>query len=85
LASGALAWIAALDGERVVALRNMNKATTLLPQEALPDRTTVHVACAEAAIVLGDTSQARRHRLTAIDLCTAKGNVVRAARQRALL
>jgi hypothetical protein len=85
LASGALGWIAALDGERVVALRHMDRATTLLPLEALPDRATVHVACAEAATVLDDAARARRHRLTAIDLCTAKGNVVRAALQRSLL
>ncbi len=85
LANAASAWLAALDGDRAAAELHTDRGTTLLPREVLSNRATIHVACAEAATVLGDRSHARQHRLTAIDLYRTKGNVVGAARQLGLL
>ncbi len=86
LASGALGWLAAHDGDRPAAQRHIARAVALLERtDATLDQATVHIAGAEAAILLGDAAEARRHRETAIALYKAKGSPVAVARQEALL
>jgi hypothetical protein len=85
LIPGALAWLAALDGDRTAWERHIAVATVALPDEHLLNRAVIHETCAEAAAVLGEHSVAHQHRQQALDLHQAKGNVVSVARLRAML
>jgi ATP/maltotriose-dependent transcriptional regulator MalT len=85
LLEAAKAWLAALDGDRSAAATHMRTAVQQLPHEQLLDRAMIHLACAEASSVLGDLTGSRDHRRTAISLYRAKGNVVGAAHNEALL
>jgi hypothetical protein len=85
LIPGALAWLAALDGDRVAWERHIAAATVALPDEQLLYRAVIHESCAAAAMVLGERSGAHEHLQHALDLHHAKGNVVSVARLRAML
>ena len=86
LAAGALAWLAALDGDPDSANQQASAALEQVDcTEQLQCRALMYVACAEAAGVLGDHATARRHRERAIELFAAKENLVAVGRQRALL
>ena len=86
LARSALAWLAALSGaDPDDVRRHMTAALTLGPKELLLNQALIHVACAEAARLLGDETTSCHHRQQAIDLYEAKENAVGAAVQRALL
>jgi class 3 adenylate cyclase len=78
-------WLAAIDGERSSARHHAARATRLLPEEVLLERAFVHVACAEAMLVLGDRDEADRHRHAVIELYERKGNVVGVAYHRTRL
>lgn len=84
LIPGALAWLAALDGDRTAWKQHMAAATVAVPDEQLLYRAVIHEACAAAAMVLGEQSVAHQHRQQALDLHRAKGNVVSVARLRAM-
>jgi hypothetical protein len=81
----ARAWLAALDGGRAAATRYMDSTVEQLPDERLLERAVVHIACAEASKLIGDPVGSRGHRRAAIELYRAKGNVVGAAHQEAVL
>ena len=67
------------------AREQINTAIEVLPVDVLLDRALVHLAGAEVETLLGQPDAAGAHRRATIALYEEKGNVVGAARQRALL
>jgi len=86
LAAAASAWLAGLAGDAAAVDRQAASAVRLLEAtDALEVRAIARVACAQAASLVGDRKAVARHRAIAVEAFAAKGNIVAADRQRALL
>jgi class 3 adenylate cyclase len=80
------AWLAAHDGDLASWHREREIATSsLVPEDCLLQRALIHEACAEAALLTGDTARADVLRRKALDLQRAKGNVASVQRLQAVL
>jgi hypothetical protein len=85
IVSSVLAWLAAHEGRPAEAREQITTAIEVLPVDVLLDRALVHLAGAEVETLLRQPDAAGAHRRATIALYEEKGNVVGAARQRALL